>query len=153
MAQELEYYKEHVAHGRHVELQRSAVAGLAATLAGEIVGELLKQGSLTRVQLPYTVALFVLGLVAFLLSAKLYERFKLHNAIAKEARDKLDPTLGSLRTIAENEHKKNFPILYDLPLHVIWNCLFLFVCALGLATTVMCIWFPVVVPAPVTKPS
>lgn len=144
MAAELEYYKEHVAYGRHIELQRSAVAGLAATLSGAIVGELLKQGALTRSQLPYTLALFTLGLVSFLLSAKLYERFRLHNAIARAARNILDPSLANLRKLVELEHKKEFRFFYWLPLHVVWNSLFLFVCLLGLATSVVCLWYPMV---------
>src|SRR5260221_10865274 len=105
MGAELEYYKEHLEHGRHIEVQRTAVAGLAATISGAVIGELLKELPLKRAQLPYTLTLVFLGLVAGLLSAKLYERFKLHNAIAKEARDVLDSSLGELRTKAEIRHK------------------------------------------------
>jgi hypothetical protein len=137
MGAELEYYKEHAAHGRHVELQRSAVAGLTATLSGGLVGELLKQGALTRSQLPYSVALFALGFVSFLLSAKLYERFRLHNAIAREARNKLDPSLAALRSKVEREHKKEFSFLYELPLHLVWNSLFALMGLVGLVTTVL----------------
>ena len=53
-ATELEYYKEQLEHGRHIEVQRSTVAGLGIAISGAIVGELLKK-PLAREQLPYTV--------------------------------------------------------------------------------------------------
>lgn len=135
MAAELEYYKEQLEHGRHIEVQRSTVAALAATSSGAIIGELLKQ-PLTRNELPYTVTLSVVGLVSWLLSAKLYERFRLHNYIAKLARDRLDATLKDLRKQAEKEHKKDFPFTYWLPLHHVWNVLFAAIMILGIVLTV-----------------
>jgi uncharacterized membrane protein len=134
MAAELEYYKEQLAHGRHIEVQRSTVAGLAATISGAIIGELLKK-PLTQEQLPYTVTLFFVGLVAWLLSAKLYERFRLHNEIAKLARNKLDPTLTGLRRRAEKAIKLKYPFLFWLPLHHVWNCLFAALAVFGLLMT------------------
>jgi len=136
MAAELEYYKEQLTHGRHIEVQRSTVAGLAATISGAIIGKLLEK-PLTREQLPYTVTLFFVGLVAWLLSAKLYERFKLHNEIAKLARNKLDPTLAALRTTAEATIRTKYPFLFRLPLHIVWNSLFGCICALGLVVTLL----------------
>jgi uncharacterized membrane protein len=136
MAAELEYYKEQLEHGRHIEVQRSTVAVLAATISGAIIGELLKK-PLTPERLPYTVTLFFLGLVAWLLSAKLYERFRLHNEIAKLARDVLDPSLKNLRRDAEKTIKAKYPFLFRVRLHIIWNALFGCVCALGFVTTLI----------------
>jgi hypothetical protein len=130
MAQELEYYKEQLAYGRHIEVQRSTIAGVAATASGAIIGKLLESLPLTRAKLPYTVALFFVGLTAFLFSAKLYERFKLHMEIAKLARNKLDPTLQVLRRKAERAIKTKYPILFCLPLHLLWNWFFVLI-ALG----------------------
>jgi hypothetical protein len=137
MGAELEYYKEHCEHGRHVEVQRTAVAGLAATLSGAIIGELLKGLPLRRAHLPYTITLLFVGVVAWILSAKLYERFKLHTAIAAEARNVLDPKLRLLRQKAEIAHKKDFPRLYELRLHIVWYSLFATISALGLVSTVI----------------
>ncbi len=137
MAAELEYYKEHLAHGRHIEVQRSTVTGLAATISGAIIGELLKNQPLKRSDLPFTVTLLFVGLVAWLLRAKLYERFKLHNAIAAGARNKLDPTLAQIRKDAEKDHKKDFPLLYPLPLHLVWYFLFFVISSVGAVTTCM----------------
>src|SRR5215813_118870 len=83
----LEYYKEQLVHGRHIEAQRSTIAGVAFAISGAIIGELLKTGQLTTEQLPFTVTLLCVGLFACLLSAKLYERFRLHNGIARLARN------------------------------------------------------------------
>jgi hypothetical protein len=72
MGAELEYYKEQLAHGRHIEVQRSTVAGLAITISGAIIGKLLEKQPLKKEMLPYTMSLIVIGLVSWLLSAKLY---------------------------------------------------------------------------------
>ncbi len=133
----LEYYKEQLAHGRHIEVQRSAIAGVAFTISGAIIGELLKKGQLTTEQLPFTVTLLCVGLFACLLSAKLYERFRLHNGIARLARHQLDPTLAQLRNEAEGENRKKYPLLFRLRLHVVWNSLFGIVFVLGLITTLI----------------
>jgi hypothetical protein len=138
----LEYYKEQLAHGRHIEVQRSTIAAVAFALSGAIIGELLKRGQLTAEQLPFTVTLLFVGLFASVISAKLYERFRLHNAIAKLARNQLDPTLAQLRTQAEAKHRKKYPLTFRLRLHVVWNLLFGIVFALGIITTVMCLRHP-----------
>lgn len=130
MAYELDYYKEHLEHGRAHETNRTAVAALAATISGAIIGELLKH-PLTKEDLPYTTTLFAVGLVGWLLSGKMYERFKLHNAIAKEAREVLDPNLGKLRIKAELAHKKKFWFFYHVPLHWIWSILFVVIAVAG----------------------
>jgi Na+/melibiose symporter-like transporter len=131
MPAELEYYKEHVSHGRHIEVQRSTVAGVAITAAGAIVGSLLKVWPPNREQLPLAVVLTVLGLFSLVLTAKLYERFKLHNAIARNARNKLDPSLATLRRQAEEEIKHKFPLLFRLPLHIVWSAVFVAMVAFG----------------------
>jgi hypothetical protein len=135
----LEFYKEHLVHGRHIEVQRSTIAGVAFALSGAIIGELLKKGQLTTEQLPFTVTLLCVGLFACLMSAKLYERFRLHNATARLARNQLDPTLQQLRKQAQDENRKKYPLMFRLRLHVVWNSLFGIVLALGLITTVMCL--------------
>ena len=136
MTAELEYYKEQLAHGRHIEVQRSTVAGIALAISGAIVGELLKK-PLTREQLPYTVTLCFLNLVALLISAKLYERFRMHNETAKLVRNRIDPTLADYRRKAQETIKAKYPFLFRLRLHVIWNCLFAVLSALGLVTSLM----------------
>src|SRR5262249_3165861 len=100
MSAEIEYYKEQLEHGRHTASQQSTVAGIATTISGAIIGELLKDG-LTRAALPYTVTLCLLNFFALLISAKLYERFRLHNETAKLVRNKIDPNLAGFRRKAE----------------------------------------------------
>ncbi len=137
----LEYYKEQLTHGRHTETQRSTAAGLTFAFAGVIIGKLLEKPHLTRDLLPYTVTLFLIGIFTLLLTAKLYERFKLHNTIARHARNAYDPGLAGFRQKAELEHKKNFPHLYKMRLHVVWNSFFLIISALGLGWTLAIVIF------------
>ncbi len=132
----LEYYKEQLAHGRHIEVQRSTIASIAFAATGAIIGRLLSNG-LNRDQLPYTVTLVVLGLFSWLLSAKLYERFRLHNDTARFARDRLNPNLQEFRRAAEASNKKEFPILFEINLHVVWECFFAVIVALGIVLSVL----------------
>ncbi len=131
----LEYYKEQLAHGRHLDVQRSTIATLSFAFSGAIIGHVL--GDFTRAALPYTIALFAVGSIAMLLSAKLYERFRLHNEVAKFARDKLNPGLATFRKQAEAVNRKEFPLLFCLQLHVIWNVLFGIIMACGAISTVI----------------
>jgi hypothetical protein len=133
----LEYYKEQLEHGRHIEVQRSTVAGIAATISGAMIGELLKKPKLSREDLPYTVALLFVGLIALVLSAKLYERFRLHMEVAKLARNSLNPGLAEFRKEAQKTIKAKYPFLFWLKLHVVWNLLFACVSAIGLVTTLL----------------
>lgn len=134
----LEYYKEQLAHGRHTEVQRSTVAGIAFGVSGAIIVELAKKTKLTREELPYTIILMVVGLLAWLLTAKLYERFRLHEEVARLARDALNPGLQNFRRDAEAITRHKHPLMFPVKLHVLWNSLFALVSLGGLIMTGMC---------------
>jgi hypothetical protein len=136
MPGELEYYKEQLDHGRHIEVQRSTIAGLVLTASGAIIGKLLAT-PLRPTALPYTITLCLLNLVALLISAKLYERFRLHNEIAKLVRNSINPDLAKFRRKAESAVRERYPVLFSIRLHVIWNCLFGVLAVLGLVTTIL----------------
>ena len=135
MSAELEFYKIHTEQSRHLEVQRSTIAGIGAAVSGVIVGELLKRSPLSKADLPYSITLMFVGLITLLFSGKLFERMKLHNEIARLARNKLDPSLASFRAQAEATIRKKYPILFWLPLHTLWNCFFGAICVLGIALT------------------
>jgi len=135
LAFELEYYKEQLEHGRHIEVQRSSVAAFSATVAAALIGDLLKNGILTRAALPCTVTLTMVGLIAWLLSAKLYERFRLHNTTAGLVRDDFNIKLKGYRKQAQEINKKKFPLMFGVRLHVIWNCLFALIAVVGFGLT------------------
>jgi hypothetical protein len=64
---------------RRTEVQRSAFAAAALGVLGAIIGELLRKwAELSREDLLYTLTLLLIGLIAWLLTAKLYERSRLH---------------------------------------------------------------------------
>lgn len=132
----LEYYKEQLTHGRHTEVQRSSVATLAAAFCGAIIGKLLDP-PLDRTKLPYSIALFLVGLVSLIITAKLYERFRLHNEVARLVRDDIDKNLGKFRRDAEVIIKKKYPFLFWLHLHIIWNSLLGLFAAIGLVTAIL----------------
>jgi hypothetical protein len=127
----IEFFKSHVEQARHLAVQRDTIALASVTGSGALMGALLKTEKLTRADLPYSLTLACLGLVAWLLCAKLYERFKLHGEIAELARNKLDPSLAHLRSQAERKIKARYPISFWLPVHYIWNCLFAVICLSG----------------------
>jgi hypothetical protein len=138
----LEYYKEQLEHGRYTEVQRSTVGAAALGVSGAIIGELLKKPTLSREDLPYTLTLLFIGVLAWLLTAKLYERFRLHQEVARLARDTLDPSLAAFRRDAEKINKKNHPLMFRLQLHVLWNLLFVMILLFGLVTSVVCFQVP-----------
>lgn len=123
MAGEIEYYKEQLDHGRHIEVQRSTIAGLALTISGAIIGKILDRG-ITHDQLPYVGALFAINSVALLISVKLYERFRLHNEVARLVRNSINPILGGFRQLAEGTIRSKYPFVFRLRLHLIWNGMF-----------------------------
>jgi hypothetical protein len=135
----LAYYKEHVEHGRHLETQRSAIAALGIPASGAIIGKMLEQFATDRqlgVQaLPYSVTLLFIGLTCWVLSAKLYERFRLHNEVAKLARNELDPRLATLRIKAKETIQARYPLLFKTRLHIVWNLVFVAVARIGLVST------------------
>jgi hypothetical protein len=130
----LEYYKEQLTHGRHIEVQRSTLAAIVFAATGAIIGRLLTTG-LTREQLPYTTTLLVLGLFSLLLNAKLYERFRLHNEVAKIARNSLNPELAEFRKQAEAVNRIKYRVLFAIKLHIVWGCFFSVVAILGAVLT------------------
>lgn len=133
----LEYYKEQLAHGRHIETQRSAIAAFVAAGSGALLGKLLeKSANLTRAELPYAVALLLLNAIAALTLAKLYERFRLHNETARLARNKIDPALAVFRKEAECTNQKKYPLLYKIRLHDLWNWTFGALGMVGLVVTI-----------------
>jgi len=132
----LEYYKEQLAHGRHTEVQRSSVAALAAAFCGAIIGKLLDP-PLDRTKLSYSVALFLVGLVSLVITAKLYERFRLHNEVARLVRDDIDENLGKFRREAEKNIKQRYPFLFRVQLHIVWNVLLGLFAAIGLVASIL----------------
>jgi hypothetical protein len=62
------------------------------------------------------------------------ERFRLHNEIAKLARNQLDPNLAAFRKTAQKTIKAKYP-LYWLPLHYICYFLFAVIAIIGAIAT------------------
>jgi len=125
-----DYYKEQLAHGRHIELQRSSIAAIVFAIAGVVVGRALEKGAVG--QWPYALLLSVAGVFGWLFSIKLYERFRLHNEVARIARDAWNPTLAQCRREAEKINKARFPRVFQWRLHVMWNCFFGLITLIGL---------------------
>jgi hypothetical protein len=92
---------------------------------------------LDRCVLPYTITLLLVGSLALLLSAKLYERFRWHNDLGYRLRDRINPSLRVLECEANKAMKGEYPFLNWLSLHMIWNCLFAAIALLGIVLTGM----------------
>lgn len=135
MAVEFEFYKIQVENSRHLELQRSTIAGIATAVSGAIVGELLKRSPLDKDDLAYTVTLTVVGFIALLFSQKLHERIKYRNELARLIGHELDPSLEVFKKRAEAAMKKKYPLLFWLRLNWLWGCLFGAISVLGLVLT------------------
>ena len=132
---QLEFYKIQADNSRHLEVQRSTIAGIATAVSGVICGELLKKSPLSRNDLMYTVTLTAVGLIALLFSAKLYERTRYRNELIRLVEKKLDPTLAAFSVEAKKTMRRKHRFLFWLRLNWIWNSLFAGIAILGFSLT------------------
>jgi len=140
-------YQEHCTQGRHHETQRSTVAGALIAIAGAVIGLVTFDKTVSPTDLPLTAFLFVLGAFGAVFSAKHYERFCLHMERARRHRDELDGLLPSsplkrLKKEADAKHNAEFPRLKDLRLNRFWTWLYVLIAMLGLALSVVALFFP-----------
>ena len=124
---------------RQSEDQRTAFSNIVLLIASAVLG-FLAQHSLSRDTLPLTVLLIVLGVFGGFASEKLYERSKLHMELAWAWRRRLyelhpDIELDRLTAEAEEVHRKRFPRLFSLHLHLVWLTLDLAIAVAGIILT------------------
>jgi len=113
--------------------------------------DLLPSTRLSRMDLPLTFLLFVLGGFGAIFSAKHYERFCLHTERARRYRDELDALfpgspLKRLKGDADAAHKKEFPKLNDLRLNRFWLFLYILITVLGFILSCVAVVSPLKAP-------
>jgi hypothetical protein len=139
----LRFFDEDWRHVRQSENQRTAFTNIILLIASAVFGFLTQYG-LTRNTLPLTVLLIVLGIFGGIASEKLYERSKLHMELAWAWRRRLyelhpDIQLDRLKGEAEDLHRKRFPRLFGLRLHLVWLTLQLSIAVAGIILTVVAV--------------
>ena len=137
----IKFFDEDWRQVRQSEDQRTAFSNIVLLIASAVFGFLTQYG-LTRETLPLTVLLIVLGIFGGIASEKLYERSKLHMELAWAWRRRLfelhpDIQLDRLTSEAEEAHRKRFPRLFGLHLHLVWLALDLAIAAAGIILTVV----------------
>lgn len=140
-------YQEHCTQGRHHEIQRSTVISSVIAVAAAVLGLVTFDKGITRVDLPLTLFLVVLGVFGAGFSMKHYERFSLHMERARRYRDALDALLPGqplkrFKKEADSAHEQKFPRLHKLRLHYWWISLNLIVAGIGLTLSAVAIWWP-----------
>lgn len=140
-------YAEHCTHMRHHETQRSTVAASILAIATAIVGLITFDKKIVPSDVPLALLLILLGCFGAIFSAKHYERASLHTERARRFRDAIDSTLAGnplkkLKQAADAAHAADFPRLEKLRLNKFWVGLYLLLAAMGLALTIVAVWFP-----------
>lgn len=135
------YYIEQWNQARHVEDQRATVTNIVMLIASAIVGFIVQKG-LSREMLPITIMLTVLGIYGAIASEKLYERFQFFvNRGGRLSRrvDELHPNckLVEINRDFEIQHKKEYPRLSRIRLHILWLSLHLAIALGGLALSIL----------------
>jgi hypothetical protein len=141
-------YLENCAQARHHETQRSAVASAFIAIAGAVIGIITFDKALTRLDVPLTLFLVVLGAFGAVFSAKQYERTQLHTRRARGYRNACDALLfgsplGAIKQKADRDNAEKFPKLSALRLHRFWIAMNLAISALGVCLTIVAWRFPI----------
>lgn len=133
-------YQEHCTQGRHHEVQRATVSSFIIIVAGGVLAFMANR-EVPRGKWSLAVFLIIVGLFGALFSAKQYERFSRHMAIASKYRRELEELIGSkdatIRSDLRSEHEKAFPRLVKLHLHYFWIALHLMIAFLGVTLLIL----------------
>ena len=133
--------EENWIHTRQSEEKRAIVAIAVLVIASATQITLAFTG-FSRMVLPLTIFLFLLGLYGIIFCLKLYERQVFHTLRARKLRsrlDELDPEAGieTLLATAESEHNAAH-LFANVRLHHIWLWLHTLISLLGLVEIVLC---------------
>jgi hypothetical protein len=131
----MKLYQEHCTHGRHHELQRSAVVTAIIAVAAAVTGLVTYDRAINPSDLPLTVFLIAIGALGSAFAMKHYERFELHMKRARGYRGELDKMIGNVldpvKTKADADQKKEHGILVKVRLHYWWLSMGLAIAILG----------------------
>jgi hypothetical protein len=128
---------------RHTEKQRETLTNLIILIAAAVIG-LVGQKGLSRDFILLALLLVVLGLYGVAMTLKLYERYRFLQTRLYYWYDHIDSLhpdakFLSLKTEADEEHKKQFPRLLKLRVHYLWLALHLLISVSGTILFVMII--------------
>jgi hypothetical protein len=143
----LEMYKENTIQGRHHEIQRANVTSSLIAIDAVLIGLVTFDKEISRVDIPLTGLLTLLGFFGAMFVAKHYERFELHMKRAKHYRNAIDELfegkpIRSLKKEADAEHAENFTRIRQFRLSASSLILHLLVAALGIILTIVAGFFP-----------
>ena len=124
-----------------------AVASAFIGIAGAVIGIIIFNKGLTRLDLPLALFLIALGAFGAVFSAKQYERIQLHTRRARGYRDAYDALLfgsplKSIKWEADEDNSKKFPKLSALRLNRFWIAMNLANSVLGGCLTIVAWFFP-----------
>ncbi|GCE12267.1 hypothetical protein [Tengunoibacter tsumagoiensis] len=126
---------------RQSEDQRATLTGIILVVASAIQGGLTQTG-LDKSALPLTIMLIILGLFGILASLKLYERARRHTRAAFLFRQRLEELfpetqLSQVIEKTRQQQQKEFPILRNVRLYMLWIALHGLIAGLGIIYTII----------------
>jgi hypothetical protein len=139
----LRLYEEQRRQARHSEDQRATISNIVLIVASAILG-FVSQNGLVPTTLPLTVLLIAIGLYGAVASEKLYERFRFHanrSSYLRKQIDKLNPKASCLKIFneADDTHRKEYPVLLKIRVHMIWLWLHIAIAVAGIVLTTLAV--------------
>ncbi len=130
-------YQENIIQGRHHETQRATVTGAIIAFVGLVINGTNFDKVIDKNDLPFAIFLIFIGIFGAVFSYKQYERYLLHTKRASKYRNELDNLqfdglIRKLKSIADEEHNKEFTKSSKLKLHYLWMSINLFVALIGM---------------------
>lgn len=124
-------YQEQLTQSRHHEAQRTSANTILGAVAGGVIA-LIGNKDAAMMKWPLAVFLIALGLFGAVFTLKQTERAKLHTALAKEYRLRLNAAIN-LPEVWTEEKKRSYGLssFHGLGLWVVWVLFDLFIALLG----------------------
>ncbi len=138
----IEFYREHGLWSRHQESQRAVVSNFMITISAALIGFVLFDKEVNRIDVPITILVSLIGMFGALFSYKYYERFNFHDSRINAYKCLLNEMLGSIElndveTKADEMNKKRFSVLSKHGLYAFWIAFHSMIFISGILLTIM----------------
>ena len=130
---------------RHTENQRSTMTNLIIMITAALLA-LIGYLGFEISSLLISVFLIILGISGVIMTLKYHERFRLHLELAGQWANRIDELCpnAKLNLLAKQgfqKHEKSYAKLTNLQLHWFWVFIHILISLLGLASTVIIIYY------------
>lgn len=133
----LKFWEEQWTQARQCETQRSTMANFIISIYAAGIG-IIVVADFAYKALPVAIFLLVMGVFGNLFSAKLFERWRLHQERAIKWSERIDEIEPKAKLIdlfweAQEKHKSNHPFLNKIALYRLWRLFYYILTGIAIA--------------------